>query len=318
MLGRFLLPDAAAQIAALALDPAIRSHALEVVERGFTVLEGAIPAETCAAVIARFRALERENDALFAPSRDARGHYPRIVNLHNAFPDLAGLFTRNAALLGTLDALFGAPAALYTSLFYEVGSQQPLHRDTPVFATRPEYLYFGVTVYLEPTDDENGCLEVLEGGHRMAELDREAMAIRRYGSLDAIPNLDNDIWVEYQNQVVADATARGLTRRRLHVKAGDTLIWHPQLPHGGTPIHDLSRTRFSFVMHVTPEGVPVYHQHVFFAPSKPMPETAPWGYYEVDGRKIADHGGGVSFGHTRNYHKDQFAQPPGAPAFAPA
>jgi phytanoyl-CoA hydroxylase len=318
MLGRFLQPDAASLIGALDIDPEIAARAAEVVDKGYTILRGSIPAETCQAMIAAFRGFEQANDALFAPSRDAHGHYPRIVNLHNAFPDLARLFSGNHALLGTLDALFGAPASLYTSLFYEVGSQQSLHRDTPVFATRPEYLYFGVTVYLEPTDDDNGCLEVLEGGHKMAELDREAMAVRRYGSLDAIPNLDNDIWVEYQNQIVADAVACGLERKRLHVNAGDTLIWHPQLPHGGTPIKDHTRTRFSFVMHVTPEGVPVYHQHVFFAPSKPMPETAPWGYSDLDGRKIADHGGGVSFGHERNYHKDQFTSPLAASVFEAA
>jgi ectoine hydroxylase-related dioxygenase (phytanoyl-CoA dioxygenase family) len=306
MLGRFLQPDAAALIEALDIDPAARARAREVVEDGYTVMKGAIPLDQCQAVIAGFRTLEQQNEALFAPSRNAQGHYPRIVNLHYALPELARLFTRNTILLDTLDALFGAPTSLYTSLFYEVGSQQPIHRDTPVFSTRPEYLYFGVTVYLEPADDENGCLEVLPGGHKIPELDREAMAIRRYGSLDAIPNFDNTMWKEYQNAVLAEGLARGLQRRKLHVGAGDTLIWHPQLPHGGTRIRDHSRTRFSFVMHVTPEGVPVYHQNVFFAPSKPMPETASWGYDDVNGRKIAGHGGGVSFGHQHNYHKDQF------------
>jgi ectoine hydroxylase-related dioxygenase (phytanoyl-CoA dioxygenase family) len=309
MLGRFLHPDATALIGALGIDPVARARALEVVEDGYTVMKGAIPPEQCAAMIARFQALEQQNEALFAPSRNAKGHYPRIVNLHFAFPELVQLLTRNGILLATLDALFGAPVSLYTSLFYEVGSQQPVHRDTPVFATRPEYLYFGVTVYLEPADDENGCLEVLPGGHKIPELDREAMAVQRYGSLDAIPQFDNDIWVEYQNAVVAEGRTRGLQPRKLHVAAGDTVIWHPQLPHGGTPIRDHSRTRFSFVMHVTPEGVPVYHQQVFFAPSKAMPETARWGYFDVDGRKIADHGGGVSFGHQRNYHKDEFVVP---------
>jgi hypothetical protein len=63
-------------------------------------------------------------------------------------------------------------------------------------------------------------------------------------------------------------------------------------------------------MHVTPEGVPVYHQNVFFAPSKAFPESATWGYLDVDGRKIADHGGGVSFGHAHNYTRGDFVAPP--------
>lgn len=203
--------------------------------------------------------------------------------------------------------LFGAPAALYTSLFYETGSQQPLHRDSPVFATRPEYHFFGTTVYLESAGDENGCLdEVMEGGHVIPELDQESMALRRFGSLDKIPNLDNDMWGEYQNAVVAEGRARGLQVKKLYVDAGDSLIWHPQLPHGGSPIKNLNRTRFSLVMHNTPVGVPVYHQNVFFHPSKQVSEKTPWGYREVDGRMIADFRHGISFGHVKDYTLDQF------------
>ncbi|GAB0113611.1 phytanoyl-CoA dioxygenase family protein [Acidisoma sp. C75] len=314
MLGLFLRPDAGTLITGLAHAPAVTAHALEVIDQGYTVIPKAISPETCADTIKIFRAYEAANEPIFAPARDANGHYPRIVNLHQVIPELSRLFTRNPILLATLDALFGAPVSLYTSLFYEVGSQQPIHRDTPVFATRPEYLYFGLTVYLEPTDDDNGCLEVLPGGHLIPEVDREAMAIRRFGSLDAVPALDNDLWVEYQAAVTSEAERRGIIPKRLHVSAGDTLIWHPQLPHGGTPIHDHTRTRFSFVMHVTPEGVPVYHQNVFFAPSKPMPEEPRWGYHTVDGRKIADHHGYTSLGNGRGYHRDEFVRPVDLPA----
>lgn len=314
MLGLFLRPDAGTLITGLALAPAVTAHALEVIDQGYTVIPKAISPETCADMIKIFRAYEAANEPIFAPARDANGHYPRIVNLHQVIPELNRLFTRNPILLATLDALFGAPVSLYTSLFYEVGSQQPIHRDTPVFATRPEYLYFGLTVYLEPTDDDNGCLEVLPGGHLIPEVDREAMAIRRFGSLDAVPALDNDLWVEYQAAVTSEAERRGIIPKRLHVSAGDTLIWHPQLPHGGTPIHDHTRTRFSFVMHVTPEGIPVYHQNVFFAPSKPMPEEPRWGYNTVDGRKIADHHGYTSLGNGRGHHRDEFVRPVDLPA----
>jgi len=307
MLGRFLQPDAASRIGTLRLDAMVKARALEVVENGYTVIPEAVPPHACADMIARFRRFERQYHDVFQENRDDLGHYPRIVNLHNVMPDLIRLFTRNPLLLATLDALFGAPASLYTSLFYEVGSQQPLHRDTPVFSTRPEYLYFGTTVYLEVADDENGCLEVLERGHLLPEPDREALALRRFGALTNIPSFDQDAWNEYQDTVVGEGRSKGLPTRRLHVNAGDTVIWHPQLPHGGSPIRDTSRTRFSLVMHVTPENVPVYHQNVFFAPSCPFPETPSWGYYEVEGRKIADQRVGISFGHVRNYEMERFS-----------
>jgi phytanoyl-CoA hydroxylase len=309
MLGRFLQPDAIAQIVGMDIDPLVKGHALEVIAKGYTVIRGAIPAELCRDTIAAFRRFEQANPTISGAHRDANGHLPRLVNLHCAMPELLPLFTRNTVWLAVEDLLFGAPTALYTSLFYEVGSQQPLHRDSPVFATRPEYLYFGSTVYLEPSDDGNGCLEVMQGGHLMPEIDREALALRRFGALDKIPGMDGDAWMEYQNTVVEAGRARRLTVKKLHAQAGDSLIWHPQLPHGGTPIRDAARTRFSLVMHTTPVGVPVYHQNVFFAPSLPFSDKPAWSYREVEGRQIAEFGHGVGFGNDRGYALSEFRQP---------
>jgi len=39
------------------------------------------------------------------------------VNLHTVLPQLLPLFTANRVWLETQDVLFGAPTALYTSLF---------------------------------------------------------------------------------------------------------------------------------------------------------------------------------------------------------
>jgi ectoine hydroxylase-related dioxygenase (phytanoyl-CoA dioxygenase family) len=305
MLGQFLQPNAVATIAAMDLPDDIKRHCAEVIFKGYTVIRGAVPAEECARLIADFHAFEDSNAAIFSENRDAHGHYPRIVNLHTAYPRLLHLFTRNSKHLAVSDALFGGRTALYTSLFYETGSQQPIHRDTPVFCTRPEYLYFGNTVYLEEAGDENGCLEVIEGGHLVGELHREDMARAHYGSLDEVRPDDGELWIKYQDTVVERCHKRGLTKTKVYVQPGDSLIWHPQLPHGGSPIADKSRTRFSLVIHSTPEGVPVYHQDAFFRPGVAYSETAPWTYYEFEGRKIAN-GQGISFGHQKAYPVSAF------------
>lgn len=309
MRGLFLRPGAAEVIAGLSLDPATRQHSLEVIEKGYTIIPHSISADQCARTIDDFHAFERANAAIFMENCDARGHYPRIVNLHLAMPSLTRLFTGNTKMLQVLDTLFGEPAALYTSLFYQVGSQQDLHRDTPVFSTRPEHPYFGATVYLEPADDANGRLEVLERGHAVAELDREAMARARFGSPDAVPDFDQALWNDYQNAVVADCRTRGLVSRPLTVRAGDTVIWHPQMPHGGTKIGDPTRTRLSLVMHITPVGVPVYHMPAFFNPRRAFPEESGWSYVEADGRRLVEHGPSISFGHVRDYALDRFKRP---------
>jgi phytanoyl-CoA hydroxylase len=305
MLGLFLQPDAVAAISAMDLPIDVKPHCAEVIWKGYTIIRNAIPAEKCARIINEFRAFEQRNDEIFSANRDQDGHYPRIVNLHTALPSLTTLFTRNDLLLTVSDLLFGRATSLYTTLFYETGSQQPIHRDSPVFSTRPEYLYFGNTIYLEPANDENGCLEVIEGGHLVGELDRERLATDHYGSLDDVKSMDGDLWIKYQDTVVARCDGRGLKSKRLHVGAGDSLIWHPQLPHGGSPIRDRTKTRFSIVMHTTPEGVPVYHQDAFFRPNTPYPETPHWRYREVDGRQVVEHQG-ISFDHVNDYPLDAF------------
>ena len=80
----------------------------------------------------------------------------------------------------------------------------------------------------------------------------------------------------------------------LHVEAGDVVIWHPQLLHGGAP-HLSARSRKSVVMHVTPKGIPVGHQDVLFDPERSRDKAA-WGYYRWGDRHIARFGK-VDFGH---------------------
>lgn len=251
------------------------------------------------------------NQAIFGKHLDADGHYPRIINLHLLYKPLLRLFAANPLALAIQDAFFNAPTALYTSLYYERGSAQSTHRDTPYFSTRPEYRYLGVWAALEDANDLNGCLEVVRKGHLVPEEDREAIALRHYKTLDEVPpggSAGRDIlWDEYQSMVLDACKKRGLIKERVHAKAGDIIIWHPQLPHGGSHIDDLTRTRHSFVMHVTPVGTPVYHQDVFFNPAKRVSERARWRYAKFDGRKYVD-GHKIDIGHRENREVADFVR----------
>ncbi|OZI59955.1 hypothetical protein CAL28_10755 [Bordetella genomosp. 11] len=265
------------------IDVDIRKYVAQVVEDGYTVIPKSISKEMCEETIDAFRRWEAANPDVFSPHVDADGHYPRIGNLHSAIPELFHLFSKNPLTYRVQEALFGARPSLYTSLFYERGSAQDIHRDTPVFSTKPEHFYLGVWVALEDSDEGNGALNVCPGGHQLPELDREGIAIKRFGSLDAIPPTSNAIWVDYQNAVKAQCAAAGIKPKAVYVNAGDTIIWHPQLPHGGGPIADLTRTRFSLVMHTKPVGVPVYHQDKFFNPTAEALMDSQWWYEEIDG-----------------------------------
>jgi hypothetical protein len=58
----------------------------------------------------------------------------------------------------------------------------------------------------------------VEGGHLLEELDREAMPLRRYGSVQDIPETDNDLWVDYQNAVLKQGTDKGLQIKKLYAR----------------------------------------------------------------------------------------------------
>lgn len=301
--------DASLTAAKLAeLDVSIRSYVEDIVENGFTVIRASISKAKCRDQIAAFKSFASANRDRFEKFIDADGHFPRIVNLHSALPSLFELFSASPISYRVQKALFGSTPALYTSLFYERGSAQPAHRDTPLFSTRPEYFYLGVWVALEDANLENGALQVYRGGHKIPELNREEIASVRFTSLDEIPPISDALWIDYQTRVEEQCKAAGLKLESVCAEAGDTIIWHPQLPHGGGPIQDKKRSRFSFVMHTTPLGVPVYHQEIFFNPSRATPIDADWAYSEINGAHQVVHSG-VDFGHRESFPASSFKIP---------
>jgi phytanoyl-CoA hydroxylase len=226
----------------------------------------------------------------------ANGRYRRIVNLHAAIPEMATLFTKSTFTLRIIDYLFGEEASLYTSLFYEIGSSQGLHRDTPYFWTNPGYRYFGYWVALEDVDRSNGCLQVVPGSHLLKEEDLVAIATRHYSSLDQVPASDPRLWDEYQGLANTSASLAGLSLVDCEIGAGDAIIWHPHTLHGGRVITDNDRTRLSLVMHVTPVNQAVYHHQGFFNPGAQLASRQNKEYFSINGRKCASYDS-ISFEH---------------------
>jgi phytanoyl-CoA hydroxylase len=292
-------------------NPELDSLCRELHEEGFTRVRGGFPRGVIEDVLASVKNTLRRNQQILGRHIDGDGHYPRIINLHMLDASLLRLFTENELALAVQDEFFHAESALYTSLYYERGSAQSIHRDTPYFTTRPEYRYLGVWVALEDADESNGCLEVVRKGHLVPELDRAAIALQYYKSLDEVPPGapagDDFLWDAYQSKMMEACRERGLGTERVEAQAGDVVIWHPQLPHGGSHILDLSRTRHSFVMHVTPRGARVYQQDVFFNPAKRVPERAKWAYGAFAGRNYVVHDN-IDIGHKERRSLTDFAR----------
>lgn len=272
----------------LALPPEISHLADQFMRDGFIVIPNEIDTSYIDGIVTDFRDFCFRNKDYFDPFRDEYGFLHRIINLHLAMPGLVELFSSAKNVLSLQDALFGAPTSIYTSLYYERGSAQSIHRDTPYFTTRPEYCYFGTWFALEDADSKNGCLEVIPGGHLVKEVNRLDFA-KKINGLSDVGSINQVLFDSYQEEVLNACHSKGLKSVHVPMKKGDVLIWHPQLPHGGGQITDRTRTRNSIVMHTVPEGCPVYQAYAFFNPALDLPGISPWPMKRGSGRAYAKH-----------------------------
>lgn len=237
--------------------------AREVITEGFTILKGVVDPHLCDAVVSDYKQYLERNRGYADQYIDAKGRHHRLVNFH--------LSSENAMKIGcheeimrVLDYLFGYKAGIYTSLTFEYGTEQPIHRDAPFFHTFPVNYFVGVWCALEDIDPEAGPLMYVPGGHRF-HCDQHALYTR---VRDENPEKPND-WVvrnaleAYYGEVISRSEAIG-EKKQAVLQKGDVAIWHPQLPHGGTPAEDPRKTRRSVVFHCAPETLQVYQHDIFF------------------------------------------------------
>lgn len=273
-------------------------------EQGYLVIRGGIPEAAIKQVERQIRHLIDQNKQLFDSIREADGRIPRLLNLHAAIPSLIDLFDCNVFSKQVQSEFLGEESTIYTSLYYEHGSAQSLHRDTPVFATRPTNKYLGVWIALEDADERNGCLEVVPKAHLLPEFDLANLAKEIYTDLNKIEPESQALWDLYQSRANAQFSKAGLQSKLIHAKRGDTVIWHPHMPHGGSAIADMTRTRNSFVMHVMPKNTAVYHEDIFFNPNKSAPEKKRL-TYQTKGTTQYMYRSKVGLGHTRKISASQ-------------
>jgi phytanoyl-CoA hydroxylase len=273
---------------------------------GYCVIPQSVNGDLISNALRQVNDLKRLQETRTKHASDEIGRLYRIINLHLGLDSFEYLFADNKAL-DVCDQFFKASTALYTTLYFEKGSEQDLHRDSPYFCTNPPGQYLGVWLALDDVDAENGPLVVIPGSHLLPRLDLQSLRKHIFGDEPAPAHGDAG-WLGYQAAVSQQCDEHGLKAREVHVKRGDTIIWHPELMHGGAHHIHPTRTRCSLVMHVTPHGMPVHHMDVFYGSSKPM-LTAPWKYKSTqNSRFVSMSDGVVGFGHSHVVSANLVAQ----------
>lgn len=283
-------PNASAQLESKGLKQEVKQAIQSLMTDGVAVIRNANSESVCRDVIAEYQRFSASRKAYFRENLDANGHEKRLVNFHLWSPAAAAIGV-NPKILAILDAVFGEETAVYTSLTFKYGTQQVVHRDTPHFATWPANRFAGVWTALENVDATAGPLFYHPGAQHFRLDPSEFMHAARKRIPSAPDREQTLLALDLYNGAVIRKSAEISSPVALNLNVGDTVIWHPELPHGGSPASDPNRTRWSIVFHCAPVSTQVHQHHAFFSIGPDdQPPADRYGYADHESRKFAGSG----------------------------
>lgn len=218
---------------------------------GYLILEGHLSNHAVgAARKALLRVCEKESHGF------VRGSSNRIVNLHTSMRELKAIYYF-PSLYDVVSDLFGCQALPCQSLTFINGSTQDAHQDTVHLTPFPRGFMCGIWVALEDVVPGSGELFYFPGSHRLPAV---------LCSSHRVPKVDPNVGdYSHFGAVFTPAISRllagqaELQPQTFLPKAGDVLIWHENLIHGGSPRTLRDKTRMSMVIHAFAEPALVYY-----------------------------------------------------------
>lgn len=279
-------PDALHRIDTSNVSEAFKKVARDLVNDGLAVVRGWHDPATCVEVISDYKKWCGERPDVVAANLDVIGHEKRLCNFHHASPAALAV-GQNPQVMKLLDFLFGYDAGIYTSLTFKYSTQQPVHRDTPHFATWPTNYFFGVWVALQDIDPDSGPLFYFKNSHHFPADPQSFMRMAEerlpQASEIELARLALDL---YNGYIIEQSRELGEPMIP-ELKAGDMVIWHPQTPHGGSPARNPELERWSIVFHCAPVDIQVFQHDRFFTYTMEQQPPPRYGFVEKEGRKVA-------------------------------
>jgi ectoine hydroxylase-related dioxygenase (phytanoyl-CoA dioxygenase family) len=268
----------------------LKDAVLSLRNNGFALLPANVASDLCDQIMSEFKsyAASRADSSNY---RDKWGLHERLANLHLVSPSARQL-ALNPRIIQLMSLLFENAPRVVGSLLFEKGSTQSIHRDTPAFFTNPLNNYFGVWTALQDIDEDAGPLTYYPGGHRLvpdADLYSERLGSDQYF------------------KVIIDACKdAALPLTRFFPKKGDTLVWHPQLPHGGGSRLNPAAPRHSMVFHYMNASAAIYPPNDFFAGNKLLPARQVLKTLAIGQISAIDHGQPQFFHNREEGNFDEF------------
>ena len=226
----------------------------------------------------------REN---YDNGRDAHGFGDRIGQLHQYCPELVK-FAAHPTIIAFLKWAFSDAPVLFGSLNFDRGTQQEAHIDAIFFYPQPLYSMAGAWIALEDVNPDAGPLFYLSGSHRWGFRHSEDVVRDRPDLADAREKARRgELGPDERGQVVSRIASawtqdllslemeRNAARTPMPIKAGDVIIWHSLLAHGGLPRRRAALGRKSVVFHFIGRNTKLYTFEQFLLYSRDEFGTQP-------------------------------------------
>ena len=243
-------PDAAERLAAsteaASFGPEIRSKLERWIDDGYMVLEGHL---------SRAEVDEINSDLERQFEQGRIKYHPlgkRVVNAFEHSEPVRRAVT-DPELLRLLSFILGREVSLFQTIDFFVGSEQSAHSDSFHMTTEPMGYLIAIWVALEDVDPESGPVYYYPGSHKLPYVMTEDLG----GAEGEVAGGKEARYAERIRSLIAD---RDLEPVEFTAKAGDVLIWHANLLHGGRGIAREGATRKSLVAHYFASGVLCYHE----------------------------------------------------------
>lgn len=167
----------------------------------------------------------------------------RLQDAWRTIPAVRNVAT-HAHVRNLLSFVYGRKPIPFQTLNFTVGTQQKTHSDTVHFDCFPRNFMCGVWVAYEDTDERNGALHYVPGSHRLPVLALEDFGIPgcTYRTRDRVSKL-------YEQALEAYVARMNMRKVAIPLKKGQALVWTANVFHGGEPILEPGRTRYSQVTH---------------------------------------------------------------------
>lgn len=179
------------------------------------------------------------------------------VKLMDAWKESAAVthIFRQQKLLEILTFLLGKEVVPFQTINFVKGSGQRPHSDSIHMTTEPLGYLVATWTALEDVQDGAGQLVYYPGSHRLPYIMSE-----HYNTGNSLWQLGADNYPNYEEKIAEVLRENKLEPHYFKAKKGDTLIWHANLLHGGSPITNQQSTRRSLVAHYYGKGVLCYHE----------------------------------------------------------